>query len=109
MKEIVWDWEEFKKRVDKDKPIHYYTTYKPLDKWQEEWQAEIRVIGIAKDFSWLLEFQKIALVETPEMDQTKKEKMIRTVLEKLKEQYADEVKATEGTYITKVAEPYTEG
>jgi len=106
MKEIVWNWEEFKRRVDREKPIHYYTTYRPLDKWQEEWQAEIRVIGIAKDYPWLLEFQKIELVE---VTREQAEKQIRVVLEKMKKQFADEVEATEGTYIVKVAEPYTEG
>lgn len=101
MIETTLVYEDFKKRIDRDKPIHYYTQSEPLNKYQMEWNVSLVLSGIERENGWVMRF--IATEEVEMKDRSKKEEIENTLFQELILRYAKPLNATLGYYETEEA------
>ena len=88
MKEVVYDFEEFKAKVDSSKPIHHSCWHKALDEYGIIYEVEFKVYGISKDGNLLIfEFRDKKFGEK-----------LKDVYQKLVEKFAKPLGSTEGRW-----------
>ena len=96
MKEVVYDFEEFKAKVDSSKPIHHSCWHKAVDEYGIIHEVEFKVYGISKDGNLLIfEFRdKVDLIKGDKKFGDK----LKEVYEKLVEKFAKPLGSTEGRW-----------
>jgi hypothetical protein len=92
LKEVVYDIEEFKAKVDTTKPVHHCAMRKSVDKYGVFYRIIFRIYGIEKNSSHILIFEAQEPIAMPELKQQWK------VYEKLREKYAKPLGSTEGAW-----------
>ena len=106
MKEVVYDFEEFKAKVDSSKPIHHEGFTKALDKHGILHEVLFRMYGVSKD-GHLLVFEHRELLDSLNIPKefckthnAYKDLQIyaKHVYEKLVEKYAKPLGSTEGRW-----------
>lgn len=90
MKEIALEYEDFIKRLDRTKPIHYSFMERPNDKFASSWSVILNIDGIEKDQGWMFSFSISKEVEE-QIETTK-------ALEELIIKYVKPLNATLGKY-----------
>jgi len=63
LKEVVYDFEEFKAKVDSTKPIHHEGFRKPLDKHGILHEVLFRMYGVSEDLGCLLIFEHKEIID----------------------------------------------
>lgn len=69
MKEILYNFDEFKAKVDLEKPLHHSAWRKPLDKDGIYYELTFRVYGVHKGFNHLLIFEwkeRLSMLDIPD-------------------------------------------
>ncbi|MEM3618388.1 MAG: hypothetical protein QXK47_04865 [Candidatus Bathyarchaeia archaeon] len=64
MREVVYDFEDFKARVDMSKPLHHDAYRKPLDRHGIYYRLRFRIYGLSKDGGHVLVFENHADLST---------------------------------------------
>ncbi len=101
MREVLMEYEEFKSRVDKDKPIHYMLDIDYSDKFKTEMTITLQMSGLDKnsDIIGTIRFVKVEVFEfTPKDDEETINDTIEQCVNELKTLYVYPLKATEGYY-----------
>ena len=93
MKEVIYDFEEFKAKVDKAKPIHHDAIRKSIDKQGIFYQIVFRIYGIDKNNGNIIIFE--AIKRTTIMEEKKHPEDYKNFVEK----YAKPLGSTEGMWI----------
>ncbi|MEM2110769.1 MAG: hypothetical protein QXX08_02700 [Candidatus Bathyarchaeia archaeon] len=92
MKEIVYNYEEFKARVDGAKPLHHCAFWRSIDQYGVFYRLTFRIYGVAKSNGHILIFESQKRTSMAEMDQRPSE------YEKLVEKFAKPLGSTEGMW-----------
>ena len=93
MKEIVYDIEEFKAKVDKAKPLHHYAMRKSIDQHGIFYRIIFRIYGIDKNNGHILIFETQKRTTIAEVEQHQKD--YKAFVEK----YAKPLGSTEGAWM----------
>jgi hypothetical protein len=93
MKEIVYDIEEFKARVDESKPLHHCAKCKSVDKYGVFYRIVFRIYGIDKKNGHIIIFEAQKRASVAEVQQHQKR------YERFVEKYAEPLGSTEGMWI----------
>jgi hypothetical protein len=107
MIEVVFNYEEFKDKVDSSKPLHHECWNKPLDKHCILHELTFRIYGISKNNNHLLIFERKerhSLLDIPLHGGNALEDMRRFLYDrflKLVEEYAKPLGSTEGRWEAK--------
>jgi len=92
MYETLKDYDEFSRKVDHKRPIHFQVDRKYTDKFRSAERISIVLTGMCKENGWILRW-----VASAEVDEPTDSKAAGCV-EKLLDDYALPLKATEGYY-----------
>lgn len=93
MKEILFNFNEFKERIDSAKPLHHCAMRKPIDKHGIFQRIVFRVYGIDKNNGHILIFETQKRTSIVELEQHPRE------YQKLVEQFAKPLGSTEGAWV----------
>ena len=69
MIEIALEYDDFRKRVDMTKPIHYNFNISPIDKFGSGYQVEFNLVGLEKNSMWIIKHQQTKEIELEENEQ----------------------------------------
>ena len=95
MKEVVYDFEEFKAKVDLSKPIHHSAWVKVVDQYGVVRQLEFKIFGISESRGNIVVFEVRELFQGFGKEGNQKAKEI---YEKFVEKYAKPLGSTEGRW-----------
>ena len=107
MKEVVYDFEEFKAKVDSGKPVHHQAVRRCLDRHGFTHELVFRVYGVARENGHLLVFEHREVLNSLNIPKefckshnALKDLQIyaKHVYEKLVEKYAKPLGSTEGRW-----------
>ena len=95
MKEVVFDFEEFKERVNMEKPLHYTVMYRNPDGCGAFYYVKLHIFGVSKQ-GHIIVFETEQKLNT--LTEPKPIEIVRKTADKLVETYAKPLNATPGRW-----------
>jgi hypothetical protein len=95
MKEVIFDYEEFKGKVDTTKPIHHCAWRKGIDKHGVFYRIEFRILGISKNGNHIVVWHAERRTTISDSDRKADKEWYNQVVET----YAKPLGSTEGEWI----------
>jgi len=93
MKEVIFNYEEFKGKIDTSKPVHHCAWHKSIDKYGVFYRIEFRIFGISKNGN------HIVIWHTEHKTTITERKEAQTWYNEIVKKYAKPLGSTEGEWI----------
>ena len=97
MREVVYDYKEFCKKVDIDKPIHHYFLHKSLDQYGCIREIKIVIFGLSKKHGHILKFETVERFDGVCSNKELNERM-KAIIMKFVDNFAVPLGSTEGRF-----------